>query len=167
MGAVIECSPPRMTGNSRSLTMAAATRRDLRHDIVQRVEREFHFRQCVNADGMNVGVDLLVVQLQVRRGRQNLAGTISSAGNVRGRAIERNRQHHNRRVLVKSVFEAWCRRRPAGRSDRTQREASCGSSKRSLETGAIHPQMPSVVFERRPHPIRQSAAGAAGEGGGQ
>ena len=72
---------------------------DLLHHRRQLAERELHLRQREQADRMDVGAELLVPQLHVRRRLENFVRAVARAGHVRRGAIERHREDHRLRVV--------------------------------------------------------------------
>jgi hypothetical protein len=67
--------------------------------LVERRGRQVHLGQRADPARVDIGVDLFVPQLDLRRRQQQLARTMPGAEDVRRRAIERHRQDDRRRVL--------------------------------------------------------------------
>ena len=94
----------------RASTISAATRRISRIDLVHRRERKLHLRQREDADAVDVGLRLLVPQLHVRRGDEDLVRAVARARHVGRGAVERNRQDDDAGVVEIGRWSASCRR---------------------------------------------------------
>ena len=88
-GGVIECSPPSVTRNLSRADDLVGDALDLVDERLHLAEGQLHLRQREDADAVDVGAHLLVPQLHVRRGLQDLVRAVARAADVGGGAIDR------------------------------------------------------------------------------